>query len=681
MAFKRMSQDVAPLSMRAAVRAGSVNAEKRTVDLVWTTGARVRRESWADGTFDEELSLDPKHVRLDRLNNGAPLLADHNSRTAAGILGVVESARIESGQGIATVRFASEGISPEADKVFALVRDGVVANISVGYRIHKMEKVGDSKIPVYRAVDWQPFELSVVAIGADDGAGFRGSEASTLNPCIFTEQNVNPEDVKRAEEEKAALVRAAELAEVTRAATDQAVKVERERNSGITSACRAAKLSTDFADKLIADKVEIGKAREMVLAEMAKRSDADPISNHAPEGSGIGRGEDADDKFAAGVSASIFARSGNGAVLEAARLAQGSDDRATRLKQLGFGSVATDPAGFRGLTLSDIARQCLERRGVRTHKLSRTEMIDAAIMQRNGEATVSDFSVLYENVMNKTLLAAYAIIPDSWRMFCKTDQVQDFRPSNRYRVGSFGVMPVVAEGAEFTNTSIPDGAKTAITTETKGQIIALSRQAIINDDMNANVDLAARIGRGFALTIEKEVYDLLALNSGLGPTQADTAAFFHANRSNVSTGAALSVVALEADRVKMAQQLDQSSNDYLGLRPSVLLIPIGLEGEANVLNRSLYDPTAGSAFERPNIVGSLFSKIVGTPRLSGTRRYLFADPGIAPAIVVAFLASSGESPFLEQRLGFRVDGLEWKARLDFKAQMFDPKGAVTNAGV
>lgn len=49
-------------------------------------------------------------------------------------------------------------------------------------------------------------------------------------------------------------------------------------------------------------------------------------------------------------------------------------------------------------------------------------------------------------------------------------------------------------------------------------------------------------------------------------------------------------------------------------------------------------------------------------------------------MVVAFLEGSGEAPYLEQQHGWRVDGTEWKARIDFKAQMFDPKGAVTNAG-
>ena len=121
------SRQVTPLSTRAEV--GTINAEKRTVDLDWTTGAAVLRSSWLDGPFYEELSLDPKHVRMGRLNNGAPFLANHDGGDVAATLGVVESARLEGNKGTATVRFAAEGIDPEADKVFRKISDKIIRNV------------------------------------------------------------------------------------------------------------------------------------------------------------------------------------------------------------------------------------------------------------------------------------------------------------------------------------------------------------------------------------------------------------------------------------------------------------------------------------------------------------------------------------------------------------------------
>ena len=101
---------------------------------------------------------------------------------------------------------------------------------------------------------------------------------------------------------------------------------------------------------------------------------------------------------------------------------------------------------------------------------------------------------------------------------------------------------------------------------------------------------------------------------------------------------------------------------------------------AKVLNGAPFDPLA-NMFQKPNTAQGMFRDVIDTPRLTGTRRYLLADPAIAPIIVVAFLEGQGQAPFLDSENGWRIDGVEWKVRLDFKAQMFDSKGGVTNAGV
>ena len=126
---------------------------------------------------------------------------------------------------------------------------------------------------------------------------------------------------------------------------------------------------------------------------------------------------------------------------------------------------------------------------------------------------------------------------------------------------------------------------------------------------------------------------------------------------------------------------DPWGNEYLDLRPAVLLVPVGLGGQARVINQSQYDPdtVANKAQMKPNVVAGLFRDIVDTPRLSGTRRYLFADPALAPVIEVAFLEGQ-ESPVLESQDGWRVDGTEMKVRLDFGVAAVDYRGAVTNAG-
>jgi hypothetical protein len=101
-----------------------------------------------------------------------------------------------------------------------------------------------------------------------------------------------------------------------------------------------------------------------------------------------------------------------------------------------------------------------------------------------------------------------------------------------------------------------------------------------------------------------------------------------------------------------------------------------------VINQSQYDPdtVANKAQMKPNVVAGLYRDIVDTGRLTGTRRYSFADPSIAPVIEVAFL-DGNELPFMDSQEGFRMDGVEWKVRLDYGVGAIDYRGAVTNAGV
>ena len=235
------------------------------------------------------------------------------------------------------------------------------------------------------------------------------------------------------------------------------------------------------------------------------------------------------------------------------------------------------------------------------------------------------------------------------------------------------------EAGEYVNRVIPDGEKATIQVDTRGNIINLTRKAIINDDMGSFLGLAADLGRAGKRTIEAAVFSLLAENGNMGPTMQDGDTLFHSNHGNIGTGAALSMASIDADRVLMASQADISGNDFLYLRPKVWLGPMGSGGTARAINSSQYDPDAANKLQKPNIVNGLFSEVIDTPRLSGTRYYLFTDPVQAPVIEVAFLNGIQE-PYVEMQEGFSVDGTRYKARLDFGVAAIDYRGAVTNAG-
>ena len=139
-----------PAQLRAGFVPESYNEDQKTIDVVWSTGAKVKRYSW-DGPYYEELSMKKDNVRLERLNAGAPVLNNHDTwRGLNDVIGVVESASIKGGEGRATLRLSSR---PELAGVVEDIKSGIIRNISVGYVVHKFEEVKAKKeedIPTYR---------------------------------------------------------------------------------------------------------------------------------------------------------------------------------------------------------------------------------------------------------------------------------------------------------------------------------------------------------------------------------------------------------------------------------------------------------------------------------------------------------------------------------------------------
>lgn len=171
----------------AEIRSGSFDEAANTIDVVFTTGAVGRRRSWVEGEFDEELVVSDKSVRLDRLNSGAPFLDTHDQWSLRSVIGSVVpgTARIEKGKGLARIQLTRR---PEAAGTVQDIRDGVIRNISVGYRtltVEKTERKG--KIPLHRVTDWEPWEISAVPIPFDTGARIRSDgQKPELFECRVT---------------------------------------------------------------------------------------------------------------------------------------------------------------------------------------------------------------------------------------------------------------------------------------------------------------------------------------------------------------------------------------------------------------------------------------------------------------------------------------------------------------
>jgi HK97 family phage major capsid protein/HK97 family phage prohead protease len=148
-----------------------VEKQERTLEFPFSSEQGVMRYFG-----NEVLDHSKKSVDLGRLNDGAPVLWNHDAER---VIGVVEKAWIDESKkrGYASVRFSKEEF---ASSVLRDIKDGIIRNISVGYQIKEMEQRGDDFV----ATSWEPYEVTVTAIGADNSIGI--GRSATNNDKIDT---------------------------------------------------------------------------------------------------------------------------------------------------------------------------------------------------------------------------------------------------------------------------------------------------------------------------------------------------------------------------------------------------------------------------------------------------------------------------------------------------------------
>lgn len=454
-------------------------------------------------------------------------------------------------------------------------------------------------------------------------------------------------------------------------AGQEALAEERQRAMAIRSVARQyeGRIPDDLGDQYIASgrsEVEFRVRISEILAN------ASATQNPRPGPSGVFVRADQHDRWMKGMTDWILVKAGVARMIE----------KHTEEK--------LEPGEYRGYRMVDIAREALEMRGHSTRGLDPREIVRQALIggtraELAGLGSRSDFPVLLENVLHKMLLAAYEIAVDRWREVAAVGSVMDFRDHPRLRLGSMPRLDELQESGEFKHLHFPDAEKELIRASTYGNIVGLTRQAILNDDVNGFARLVTMLGRAAARSIEIDLFALFELNGGLGPTMRDGDPLFDANHNNISTPTGLpSVSTLEQARVDMAQQTDPDGNDFLDLRPAVWVGAIGHGAAVRTAISAEFDfdsETSGNTgkFMKPNIVRDLLDTVVDTARLSGDRWYVLADPQIAPVFEVVFLEGQ-ETPMIEVEEGFKYDGVQWRVRHDYGVGATDFRGAITNAG-
>lgn len=647
----------------------SYSAEAGTVDVVWSTGAAVRRfDYWNDRVYYEELDL--AGADTARLQAGGAVLMDHYSSIETLIGSVVPgSVRIEGSQGLATLRF--DRSSEEGRAVEAKVAGGHLRHVSIGYRVTEWEKQrGDvDEADRWIAREFEPLEISFVPVPADAGAGTRAvrrdGEPAPTTPTTNRAVTAPTQEGRMADVTKpgADAPEVTPRAAVTReaAGADDSIRAERTRATEIRKRCRSLGLGEDLADTLVEDGVSIEHAALRMTDALAARSPK------VPAGPRVDVTRDEGDTVRAGLAEALLAR---------CNLLRDADGKPL--------PVPDRARQFRGMRMLDFAGECIRLHGGDVRGMTPAEIARAALGSRGvqvrgvtGLHSVTDFPNLLANTANKALGLGYTSARRTFVAWARRRSLPDFKS---FRVVNLSgapqlrtISPVGADAGEVEFGTVGEAAETYQLFRA-GRRVAVTFEAIVNDDMDGFSRLPQMFGTAAARLESDTVYAILNSN----PNMADGNALFGASHANIfgngiNSGAAgtgmVGIPGLSVGRQALRTQT-APNGDILDLDPRWLVVPAALEGLALQFTSASYVASAPGNF---NPFASTLTPIVEPRLTSAIQWYLIADNAQVDTVEYAYLDGM-EAPQTTSYTDEDTDGVIVKCTHSFGAKATDWRG-------
>jgi hypothetical protein len=356
----------------------------------------------------------------------------------------------------------------------------------------------------------------------------------------------------------------------------------------------------------------------------------------------------------------------------------------TRMPIPGQARQAAPFAGrFRGTAVM-MAQQFLELCGRSTVGMSGPEIAHAAfvggprvaVMGSAGSMTTSDFPYLLATAAGISMQARYMQYPQQWPLFAVERPANDLREQHIVKKGALPILPEVKEGGEYTYVAFGEDREIWQLAK-RGEIVALSEEMIINDQVGAFMSTLADEGDASARTDETLAFSVITANAAMNDTgtlfnaTAVTTAGGHANWVAHGSGAAPSVTTLNAMEAAFGAQSAPPKNladtrVYLDIYPGVLLVPRALRASAILLTTAMYDPagTAGTLPPNPwngklKVASHRILDAVATH--GGKQWFACTDPSVAPAMILGYLDGM-RGPQLSQESGFDTDTRKFKVK-------------------
>ena len=633
--------DCTRLQRMALLAPNTWDEETRSAQIVISTDADV-----GDGF---QLVHSPDSIRWPE----RPLPADYDHlRTSESIWGAVTDLSLEraaDGTNQLVGKVVVDGPPAAMDLALPRLRTGS-ARFSVDARIYAWAEAPGSLL---MATDWEPQLVSLVAAGQDTHAVMRGEQPQG-DPPMSDELKAGGDPVIEDQTETqpeacaAPVAPAAEPAEqVERSAADEKLEL------AVRRAASEAKLDEPTIQRILADH----RGRPQVEAVTAVvREFRTRLEREAP--------------VTAGHPARIEVTRDSGETL--VRSFHHELERRAGILQ----APSDEGKAAYGLTCLEMCRGYLQSRGVNTLGMSKNELVQRAFH------STSDFPNLFANVANKTLLAAYAEEPQTWQPLARQRNLPDFKSVTDLQIAGQIVPEKILEGGEYKSGTLTEG-KATWNLATYGKRIAVTRQAIINDDLDSLSRVPEMLGRGCRLLESNMVWELLTTGASGATVSLDSKALFHSDHNNTISGgtSVIGIAGMDAAKVKLRKQTDLAGN-RLNLAPAFLVVPPELETTAlQFLYPTGYAPTSLTGSSGPNPFAAGVQLIV-EPRLSDDSTaywYLTSSPNRVEMITYGYLAGEA-GPTITTTEKRDPDGVELLVRMDFGCTLSDYRGFVRSAG-
>ena len=608
-----------------------VDTDSRTVELSFSSETPYGR--WFG---DEILCHDEECINLERFSNGLGTVLFNHDRDA--VVGHIEKVWLEDNRGKALVRFDTD---EQSETIFQKVQSGTLQGVSVGYAIYRYEVLEDEETkstngrfngPAYVVTDWEPLEISIVSVPADATVGV-GRSAEEIHTSIDTQEDntrMDPKEILNNEE-----VKSTEPVEtgITQADLQKAMEQERKRTSEITALFRD--FDVEGADEAIVMGVSVDEARAMVMDQLRARN----------KGVSVTMGEAESDKFRAAAQDAVLMAAG----IPVADAAPGAQE-------------------LRGHSMVELARESLQREGLQANFGDNMELARQAIN------STSTFPAIMANLANKSVMVGFNEAETTYQIWAGKGSNRDFKEAARVALSEAGNLELVPEGGQFQQDFLGEAsARTKVATY--GKLFSLTRQAIINDDLGLFSKIATKYGSAAKRLVNKMVYAQLTGNVKM----QDNIALFDTKHGNVAgTGEALSVKAIAKAITAMRRQKGITGEATLNITPKYLVVPPELEMVAyQIVNSTAAVDGVNSGVANP--YKGRFIVVADAELTDPDAWYLVADATQHDTIEVTYL-NGVETPRLETRQGFDVDGIEYKVAFDCGVSALDFRGLYKNAG-